>query len=157
MLMGRVFSYHDTHLHRIGANYEQLPINAPHSPVHSYNKDAAMAYRHSGAQPVYAPNSYGGPAADAERGADLTWETEASELGRYAYAAHADDDDFVQPRALYRDVMDDTDREHLAGNIVGHAGDEVGPEMQDRVVRYWSEVAPELGRAVAEGLGRAAG
>jgi len=29
MLMGRVFSYHDTHLHRIGANYEQLPINAP--------------------------------------------------------------------------------------------------------------------------------
>ena len=29
MLMGRIFSYHDTHLHRIGANYEQLPINAP--------------------------------------------------------------------------------------------------------------------------------
>ena len=39
MLMGRIFSYHDTHLHRIGANYEQLPINAPKSPVHSYNKD----------------------------------------------------------------------------------------------------------------------
>jgi catalase len=29
MLMGRIFSYHDTHLHRIGANYEQLPVNAP--------------------------------------------------------------------------------------------------------------------------------
>jgi catalase len=29
MLMGRIFSYHDTHLHRIGTNYEQLPINAP--------------------------------------------------------------------------------------------------------------------------------
>ncbi|MDE3070540.1 MAG: catalase, partial [Acidobacteriota bacterium] len=60
MLMGRVFSYHDTHLHRIGANYEQLPINAPTAPVHSYNKDAAMTYRHGGAQPVYAPNSLGG-------------------------------------------------------------------------------------------------
>ena len=32
MLMGRIFSYHDTHLHRIGANYEQLPINAPEVP-----------------------------------------------------------------------------------------------------------------------------
>jgi catalase len=28
MLMGRIFSYHDTHLHRIGANCQQLPINA---------------------------------------------------------------------------------------------------------------------------------
>ena len=27
--MGRIFSYHDTHLHRVGTNYEQLPINAP--------------------------------------------------------------------------------------------------------------------------------
>ena len=64
MLMGRIFSYHDTHLHRIGANYEQLPINAPKSEVHSYNKDGHMTYRHAGAQPVYAPNSHGGPMAD---------------------------------------------------------------------------------------------
>jgi catalase len=27
MLLGRLFSYHDTHLHRIGTNYEQLPVN----------------------------------------------------------------------------------------------------------------------------------
>ena len=32
MLMGRIFSYHDTHLHRIGPNYEQLPINSPAVP-----------------------------------------------------------------------------------------------------------------------------
>ena len=58
MLMGRVFSYHDTHLHRIGPNYEQLPINAPKVEVHSYNKDGAMTYHHAGSQPVYAPNSH---------------------------------------------------------------------------------------------------
>jgi catalase len=55
MLMGRVFSYHDMRLHRIGPNYEQLPINAPKVEVYSYNKDAAMTYRHAGSQPVYAP------------------------------------------------------------------------------------------------------
>src|SRR6202022_1535651 len=64
MLMGRIFSYHDTHLHRIGPNYEQLPINAPKVEVHSYNKDGQMTYRHAGSQPVYAPNSHGGPEAD---------------------------------------------------------------------------------------------
>jgi hypothetical protein len=43
---------------RIGANYEQLPINASKCPIHSYSKDGAMAYHHSGSQPVYSPNSY---------------------------------------------------------------------------------------------------
>src|SRR4051794_38236039 len=96
MLMGRIFSYHDTHLHRVGANYEQIPINAAKSPVHSYMKDGHMTYRHAGAQPVYAPNSYGGPVADPSS-EPPTWWVEAGELGRYAYDKHAEDDDFIQP------------------------------------------------------------
>ncbi len=154
MLMGRIFSYHDTHLHRIGPNYEQLPINAPKSPVRSYNQDGNMAYHHSGTQPVYAPNSYGGPQADPSRAADVGWEVEAGEVGRYAYEKHAEDDDFGQPGALYRNVMDDTDRAHLAANIVGHAGDpDVQPDVKKRVVEYWSQVDPDLGTRLAEGLG----
>jgi catalase len=153
MLMGRIFSYHDTHLHRIGPNYEQLPINAARSPVHSYMKDGPMTYRHAGDQPVYAPNSYGGPKADPSS-EPPTWSVEAAELGRYVYERHADDDDFVQPRALYRDVMDKTDREHLAINIIAHASDGVSDEVQRRVVRYWADVDPELGARVAGGLSK---
>ena len=152
MLMGRIFSYHDTHLHRIGTNYQQLPINAPQSPVHSYNKDGAMTYRHAGSQPVYAPNSYGGPQADPSKELP-TWWVEAGETGRYAYERHRDDGDFVQPRALYRDVMNDTDRDHLVTNIVAHASDNVSDPVQQRVVTYWTNVDPELGARVAEGLG----
>jgi catalase len=155
MLMGRIFSYHDTHLHRIGTNYEQLPINATRCPVHSYSKDGHMTHRHAGAQPVYAPNSYGGPQADpsTER---PTWWVEAAELGRYAYQAHTDDDDFVQPGALYRDVMDDVDRDHLVTNIVAHASDHVSADVQARVVDYWTSVDPDLGARVATGLGHGA-
>src|SRR3954467_15716982 len=90
MLMGRIFSYHDTHLHRIGANYEQLPINAPRCPVHSYSKDGAMNFRHSGSQPVYYPNSKGGPVADPSKELP-TWWVEAGEIGRYAYDQHSSD------------------------------------------------------------------
>ena len=151
MLMGRIFSYHDAHLHRIGANHQQLPINSPRSPVNSYVKDGPMAYRHSGAQPVYAPNSHGGPEADPSAEPPAWW-VEAGEIGRYAYEKHRDDDDFVQPRALYRDVMGPVDRDHLVTNIVAHVSDGVPDDLQRRVITYWTNVDPGLGAKVAAGL-----
>ena len=76
---------------------------------------------------------------------------------RTAYVPHADDDDFVQPRALYRDVMTDTDRDHLVSNIVGHASADVSDDVQRRVVAYWTSVDAELGARVAAGLGKTNG
>jgi catalase len=152
MLMGRIFSYHDTHLHRIGANYEQLPINAAKSPIHSYNKDAAMTYRHAGAQPVYAPNSYGGPQADPAK-EQPTWHVDAAEIGRYDQVLHPEDDDFGQAGTLVREVLNDTDREHLASNIVAHASNGVSTEIQRRVIEYWTNVDRNLGNTIADALG----
>ena len=155
MLMGRVFSYHDTHLHRIGANYEQLPINAPRSPVHSYNKDGAMRFRGAGSQPVYAPNSLrrseGRPRRSATgmvgRGRRDRRATSTSRIATTTTSCQAG--------ALYRDVMEVTDREHLVTNIVAHASDGVSDAVQQRVVDYWSKVDAELGARVAAGLGHA--
>jgi catalase len=60
------------------------------------------------------------------------------------------------PRGFaHRDVMHDTDREHLAHNIVAHAGDGVSEPVQRRVVEYWSRVDEQLGANVAAGLGSA--
>jgi catalase len=157
MLMGRIFSYHDTHLHRIGTNYEQLPINRPIVPVRSYNKDGGMTYHHAGNQPVYAPNTYGGPQADPRVGVELTWEVPGGELGRYAYDKHRDDDDFGQAGTLVRTIMSQTDRDHLASNVVGHASQGVSQAMQRRVIAYWTKVDPQLGAQVAAGLGHGNG
>jgi catalase len=157
MLMGRIFSYHDTHLHRIGPNYEQLPINSPKSPVHSYNQDGPMTYHHSGSQPPYAPNSKGGPVADPVNGADLTWSVEPGELGRYANSKHAEDDDFGQAGTLVREILDDTGRGHLVENIVGHASAEVSDEVQARVIAYWTQVDAEIGARVGSGLAKSNG
>jgi catalase len=153
MLLGRMFSYPDAHRYRIGPNYLQLPINRPRVEVHSYNKDGAMRYRHSGSQPVYAPNSYGGPKADPVRGADPTWSVRG-EMVRSPYRLHAEDDDFGQAGTLWREVMNQTDRDHLVANIVGHASAaDVTGEMHARVIEYWTGVAPDLGARVARGLG----
>ncbi len=156
MLLGRLFSYPDTHRYRIGTNYLQLPINAPKAEVHSYNKDGAMRYRHAGNQPVYAPNSYGGPKADPRFG-DTVWGVEAGEMIRAAYTPRRDDDDFGQPGTLVREVMSGTDVDHLAENIIGHATNAVTSEIQRRVVDYWTKVDANLGARVADGIAAAGG
>ena len=63
MLLARGFSYSDAHRARLGVNYKQIPVNTPKSEVHSYSKDGAMRVTNV-SDPVYAPNSYGGPQAD---------------------------------------------------------------------------------------------
>ncbi|MEW9527651.1 catalase [Microbispora sp. NPDC049125] len=154
MLQGRLFSYPDAHRYRIGTNYLQLPVNAPKAPVHSYNKDGAMRFTNTG-DPVYAPNSVGGPAADPAIFSGENYQI-AGEIIRSAYARHREDDDFVQPRALWENVLSAVDREHLVSNIVGHASaPEVTADTKKRVVEYWANVHKDLGQGVAQGLGLA--
>ena len=154
MVLGRMFAYGDSNRYRTGPNYEQLPVNAPKIEVHNYNKDGPMRFRHNGNQPVYAPNSYGGPRADPQRSHDASWFVEAGEIMRRAYTPHAEDNDFVQPGNLYRDVLSETEREHLVTNIVTNMSQGVERFIQERAVKsYWSLVDPELGARVAKGLG----
>jgi catalase len=151
MLLGRLFSYPDTHLHRIGPNYLQLPVNRPHSPVHSYNRDGSMRYQNP-ADPVYAPNSFGGPVADpAAFGLDPGWGV-TGEIVRTAATLHADDDDFGQPGTMVREVLDDAARDRLISNIVGHVKKGVEEPVLGRVVEYWRQVDGGLGARVAKAL-----
>ena len=72
---------------------------------------------------------------------------------RSAYTLHAEDDDFGQPGTLYRKVLTSTDRQHLISNIVGHLGQDVERPIQERTLRLWYKVDPELGDGIAKGLG----
>jgi catalase len=153
MLQARIFSYADAHRYRVGTNHNQLPVNAPKSEAHHYSKEGAMTYSFPPAsQPVYAPNSFGGPHADpAAHGNDRGWESDG-ELVRAAATLHADDDDFVQPRTLVNEVMDDAARDRLVSNIVGHVSAVTIPELRERVIQYWTNVDATLGQRVADGL-----
>ncbi|KAJ8948347.1 hypothetical protein NQ318_019332 [Aromia moschata] len=63
MLLGRLFAYGDTHRHRLGPNYLQLPVNCPFQ-VRNYQRDGAMCLSNQGGGPNYHPNSFGGPEND---------------------------------------------------------------------------------------------
>ncbi|WP_017926753.1 catalase [Thioalkalivibrio sp. HL-Eb18] len=151
MLLARVFSYADAHRARLGVNYKQIPVNAPQVPVHSYSKDGAMRVQNV-SDPVYAPNSKGGPAADSERYPEMaTWAADG-ELVRAPYTKRRDDDDFGQPGTLVRKVMDDDARERLVSNVVGHLKDGVSEPVLERAFAYWKNIDPDVGERIEQGV-----
>ena len=149
MLQGRLFSYHDTHIHRLGPNYHQLPINRPKAAsVNYYQRDGFMALGDNGAGgPNYYPNSFGGPEPKPDV-AEPPFEV-SGQAARQPYI-HPNDD-FFQTGELYRRVMTGEDREHLVGNITSHLCNAL-KRIQLRQTSLFYKADPEYGTRVAEGL-----
>lgn len=150
MLQGRLFSYHDTHRHRLGPNYHLLPVNAPKAAqMNSYQRDGAMRSDDNGGNaPNYWPNTFGGPAPDSEFAPPAI--DVAGMAARHSY--ELGEVDFVQAGDLYRKVMNDTDKEHLINNIVGHIkGAHKRLQLRQTALFYIAD--KEYGERVATGLG----
>ena len=111
-----------------------------------------MRYEHNGGAPVYAPNSFGGPAADPSRYIEASWDA-TGEIVRTAQELHSEDDDYGQPGSLYREVLSETDRANLTSNLIDHLSDGVEHDVQVRAVEHWYKVDAELGASLAGGLG----
>jgi catalase len=149
MLLGRAFAYADTHRHRIGANYLQLPVNQPKQVQHhnTYTFDGPMAYQHSGDAPVYAPNSEGRGYADRTGEMEESWESDGP-MVRQAYTLRADDDDFTQAGTLVREVWDDQQRADFVDNVAGHLLGGVKGEVLERAFGYWKNVDEDTGARI---------
>jgi catalase len=150
MLQARVFSYHDTHLHRLGPNYHLIPINAPrHAPETSYQRDGFMRVNgNAGGGPNYWPNSFGGPEPDPAA-AEPPFEV-SGKAGRFPFAYP--NDDFVQAGTLFSKVMSDEARDRLIGNIVDHLRN-AQKRIQLRQTALFYKAHKDYGAGVAEGLG----
>lgn len=154
MLMARVFSYPDAQRYRVGTNYNQIPVNAPHAaPVHNYSQDGAARHGFNAPDvPVYAPNSKGGPTADAAAAGSGSWESDG-ELVRSAATLRSDDSDFGQAGTLYRDVFDDAARARFLETITGAVGGVKSADIRERAIGYWTNVDAGLGAALRSALG----
>ncbi|MCW5671179.1 MULTISPECIES: catalase [unclassified Hydrogenophaga] len=149
MLLGRAFAYADAQRNRIGTNFHQLPVNQPKVPVNSYMFDGQMTYHHSGAAPVYVPNSGGRPWADQTGKADDGWEADG-EMVRSAYTLRADDDDFTQPGILMREVFNDAQRQALVDQVVGSLLGGVRSPVLERAFDYWKSVDVDVGKRIEQ-------
>lgn len=148
MLQARLFSYGDTQRYRLGVNFNQIPVNAPRCPRHSYHRDGQMRVDgNQGARLGYVPNSYG------------EWQDnpEASEppLAIEGAATHwdhrLDDDNYAQAGALFR-LMSAQQRQALFDNTA-RAMSGTSTEVRQRHVANCSKADAEYGVGVARALG----
>ncbi|MBN2609552.1 MAG: catalase [Candidatus Fermentibacteraceae bacterium] len=150
MFQARIFAYPDTHRHRLGANYHLIPVNQPRGlKVSNYQRDGSMRVDGNGGPgPNYWPNSFGGVDPDGSRAVPPLDVTGTA----WRHEVKLSDEDFVQAGDLYRKVMDDSARENLVRNIVGHLGNAQKRIQLRQTALFW-KADEEYGRRVADGLG----
>lgn len=144
VLQSRLFSYADTHRHRLGTNYTQIPVNCPVTGrvFNPHMRDGAMNVNGNlGAHPNYLATSH--PLEFKQF--SLQEDQEVWEGSACPFHWKATDDEFKQPAALYKVLARyPNQQKNLAHNVAVHvcAAD---PHIQDRVFEYFSKVDPELG------------
>ncbi|VXB01490.1 vegetative catalase 1 [Citricoccus sp. K5] len=150
MLLGRNFAYADAQRYRIGTNFQQLPVNKPINPVHTYNFEGNMWYEHTGARSMYAPNSFGDSWSDETGPVDNGWEADGA-LTREAYTLREDDGDFVQPGILVREVFSDAQRDQFVETVSG-ALDGVQEPVLSNAFQYWKNVDATIGQRIEDAV-----
>lgn len=155
MLQGRILAYPDAHRYRLGANYEQIPVNRPVVPVHHHQRDGYMNVDgNSGDSPNYFPNSFDDIGVDKnDKEPPLKLDSDIADI----YDRNENDDDhFTQPGMLFRKVMTDQERANTISNLVGAMSGITGAkrdEVISRQLNHFYRADKELAMKVAEGLG----
>jgi catalase len=151
MLQGRTLSYSDTQRYRVGANYLQLPINAPKKRVATNQRDGQMAYivdTAPGQNPHvnYEPSSLGGLKESTKPGPDHT----PYVAGNLVRQKIERTNDFKQAGERYRS-FEDWERDDLINNLVG-ALKPAHKVVQDKMIELFTKCDEDYGRRVAEGI-----
>ncbi|MFD5460462.1 catalase CatB [Streptomyces olivaceus] len=156
LLAGRLFSYLDTQLTRLGGpNFPQLPVNRPQAPVNDMLRDGIhQTAVHRGVAP-YRPNSLDG-GCPFTAGADMSAFVEAPvrvpEGRKVREAPESFADHFSQPRRFWLS-MSPVEREHIIGAYTFELAKCYEQAIRERTLQVLANIDPELCAGVAEGLG----
>ncbi len=154
MLQGRILAYPDAHRYRLGANYEQIPVNRPINPVHNYQRDGMMRTDgNSGGSQNYFPNSFDNIETDNEyREPALPLDGDMADT---YYRNENEDDHYSQPAALVNEVMTKHERGSTISNIIASMKSICGPKRDEiikRQLEHFHKMDPGFARKVSEGL-----
>lgn len=154
LLQGRILAYPDAHRYRLGANYEQIPVNRPICPVNNHQRDGFMNIDgNGGSNPNYYPNSFGDIVADKSfKEPPLKLVSDIAD----SYDRNQNDDDhYTQPGALFRKVMTDQERQNTVSNIVGAMSGIAGvkrDEIIQRQLSHFYKADKDLALSIAKQL-----
>ncbi|MCE7053591.1 catalase [Algoriphagus sp. AGSA1] len=155
LLQGRLFSYTDTQLSRLGGpNFNEIPINRPIAPVHNNQRAGIMRQTINAGRSSYNPNSTGGgcpfQAKMAEGG--FVSHQEKIEGHKIRKRSRSFMDHFSQAK-LFFESQTAIEQEHIISALRFELGKVESEDIRERMVGMLTYVNDELAKGVAEGLG----
>jgi catalase len=153
LLQGRLFSYLDTQLSRLGGpNFHELPINAPKCPIHNFQRDGHMRTTVQRGRVSYEPNSLAptGARENPDRGFQSAQRRESGGTLRVRSESFAD---HYSHARLFWLSQTEPERNHIVSAFVFELGKVETPAIRERVISHLVHVDAGLAGRVANGIG----
>ncbi len=153
LLAGRIHSYIDTQITRLGgANFHEIPINAPLAPVHNHQRDGLHRQAIHRGRVSYEPNSLGGgcPFQAGAKGFVSFPQPVMEDKLRGKPEKFAD---HYTQATLFYDSQTEVEKAHIAGGFRFELSKLTVPAIRERMLASLVNVSAELAATVAGGLG----
>lgn len=154
LLQGRLFSYLDTQLSRLGGpNFHQLPVNQPRCPFANHQRDGHMQMQVPKGRVNYEPSSLqeDSPRADLRAGfrshATLPDDGAKGRVRPESFADH-----YSQARMFFTS-LEAPEQAHLASALVFELSKVETAKVRERMVGHLVHIDAALAQRVADGLG----
>ena len=155
LLQGRLFSYRDTQLSRLGGpNFHQIPINRPVVETHNNQRDGMMQMDIAKGKTAYFPNTLSGGCphlAKISEGAFNSYE-ERIDAKKIRTRSESFNDHFSQPALFYRSLSK-WEQQHVADAYTFELGKCNHEHIKQRMIWIISQIDTDLAKKVAKGLG----
>ena len=146
MLQGRLFSYADTQMYRIGANALQLPINAPLASVASNNQDGALNSGKRTGSVNYEPSRQQALSEDPAYKFSKLALSGTTQQQRIAKTAN-----FGQAGDFYRSLSA-SEKTNLISNMAGDLGQVTDDTVRYTMLSHFYKADADYGKALAMAL-----
>ncbi|MHB1075358.1 catalase [Thiobacillus sp.] len=153
LLQGRLFSYLDTQLSRLGGpNFHQLPINRPRCPMHNFQRDAVMQTDVPRGRVNYEPNSLAPESPKENPAAGFVTHPATQSGDKLRVRPETFKDHYSQARLFYRS-MTAPEQDHIVSAFAFELGKVETVAVRCRVLGHLRHVDPELCDRVEHALG----
>ncbi|HMK48397.1 MAG TPA: catalase, partial [Methanocella sp.] len=153
LLQGRLFSYIDTQLIRLGGpNFHEIPINRPIVPIHNNQRDGHMRQTINRGKVSYTPN-----------GLEDGFPAEAGKKGFVSYGEKMDGRkvrersesfrDYFSQATLFWNSMSDYEKDHIVRAFRFELGKVGDTTVRQKVVDMFAQVDPTLAKRIGNGIG----
>ncbi len=157
LLQGRIFSYRDTQLSRLGSpNFHQIPINRPVGEVHNNQRDGQMQMNIPKGNTAYFPNTLGGGCPHLAKISEGAFHSYEERIDAKKIRTRSDSfiDFFSQPALFYRS-LETWEKQHVMEAYSFELGKCKHDHIKGRMLWMIKQINTDLAKQVAKNLGMA--